>query len=158
MQRLRRVVFVRAFNQEPTDLSFPAAPAATAALHYHCPRASGANRSGSFWDFLNPGLGLHVAYLDLCTSGASTGKQDPSTEIGAGGTLQLFGDIVQGGIAYDLQAELLLHRLGTPDRNELRGLCDKRVSWLGVRDATRRDGRGREVTVDWATRGKRNAM
>lgn len=97
------VVFVQAFEREAQDSSFPAVPAANASLHYHVPRAAGENRSGSFWNFLDPGLGLHVAYLDLGPKQAD--EEDPATELGIGGTLQLFGDLVQGGAAYDLQVE-----------------------------------------------------
>jgi hypothetical protein len=97
------VVFVQAFETEPGDSSFPAAPAATAALHFHAPRGSGENRSHAFWNFLDPGLGMHFAYLDLGPKDDEDG--DPGAEIGLGGTLQLFGDIVQGGVAYDLQVK-----------------------------------------------------
>lgn len=109
------VVFVRALEQQAGDSSYPAAPAATGAIHYRVPRAAGANRSGSFWNFLDPGLGLHLAYLDLGPkeeSGATSAPSDPATELGVGVTVQLFGDVLQGGLAYDLQVERPYYFLG----------------------------------------------
>jgi hypothetical protein len=101
------VVFVRAFEQEPQDSSFPAAPAATAAFHHRSVRDSGENAGSSFWNLLDPGLGLHVAYLDLgpVQGDSNVRPNDPSMEIGVGGTFQLFGDVIQAGAAYDLQVE-----------------------------------------------------
>ena len=101
------VVFVRALDVEDHDASFPAAPAATASLHYTVPRSDGVNRSGSTFNFINPGICLHIAYLDLGPKTVEADKQstDPSTEIGIGGVVQLFGDVLQAGVAYDLQAE-----------------------------------------------------
>lgn len=102
------VVFVRAFSRQPQDSSFPAAPSVAAAVHYGVRRASGKNQGCPFWRFIDPGFGLHVAYLDLgpkVPAGTTAPPADPATEIGVGGTLQLFGDVIQGGIAYDLQVE-----------------------------------------------------
>ena len=100
------VVFVRALKPQSVDSSWPAAPAVTATLHYGAKRSANENQGNPVWRFLDPGLGLHVAYLDLgpkVPKGSTTPPSDPATEVGIGSTFQLFGDVVQGGVAYDLQ-------------------------------------------------------
>ncbi|MET0792848.1 MAG: hypothetical protein ABW061_15110, partial [Polyangiaceae bacterium] len=59
------VVFVRALKPQAQDSEYPAAPAATATMHYGSQRASNEQHGSRFWNFIDPGLGLHVAYLDL---------------------------------------------------------------------------------------------
>jgi hypothetical protein len=101
------VVFVRALEHQAQDSDFPAAPAATAALHYGSRRGSNEQHGSRFWNFVDPGIGLHMAYLDLgpkASTGDTSTKSDPAMEFGVGGVVQLFGDVLQGGIAYDLQA------------------------------------------------------
>jgi len=100
------VVFVRALKPQDQDSEFPAAPAATATMHYGSQRASNQQHGSRFWNFVDPGLGLHVAYLDLgpkVSAQDTSPKADPAMELGVGGVLQLFGDVLQGGVAYDLQ-------------------------------------------------------
>jgi hypothetical protein len=99
------VVFVRALEPQEQDSEFPAAPAATATMHYGSQRRSNEQHGSRFWNFVDPGLGLHVAYLDLGPkiSAGDVAKDDPAMELGVGGVVQLFGDVLQGGVAYDLQ-------------------------------------------------------
>lgn len=90
---------------------FRPAPAVTTALHYRASRAAGqAEPSGgaAVWNFLNLGIGIHAATLVMGRapegeSKIAEGATGP--EIGLGGTLQLFGDVAQVGVGYDLQAE-----------------------------------------------------
>jgi hypothetical protein len=83
---------------------FAAAPGIVAAVHYHC-RSDSAGARG--FNAIRPGLGIHFLYPDLgskevSTTGAVTGD-DPSFELGVGGTVTLFGDLLQVGVGYDLQ-------------------------------------------------------
>jgi hypothetical protein len=65
---------------------------------------------------IRPGLGIHFLYPDLGTRevsamGVVTGE-DPSFELGVGGTMTLFGDLLQVGVGYDLQVKTSYWYLG----------------------------------------------
>ena len=110
------VAFLRPFSPRdglrggPRDgeAPFRPAPAITAALHYHDWRGSDHHTGNRLWNFLDPGVGIHLAYPDLGVTRrdaqGSTIESDPAAELGVGGVVQLFGDLVQAGYGYDLQA------------------------------------------------------
>jgi hypothetical protein len=83
---------------------FSAAPGVVAAVHYRARPDSGAAR---MFNAIQPGIGLHFLYPDLGSRvvnamGVATAS-DPSFELGLGGTVTLFGDLLQVGAGYDLQ-------------------------------------------------------
>jgi hypothetical protein len=83
---------------------FSAAPGVVAAVHYHSRPLTTAAR---LFNAVQPGLGVHFLYPDLGSKqvnamGVATGD-DPSFELGVGGTVTLFGDLIQVGAGYDLQ-------------------------------------------------------
>ncbi|MBC7978339.1 MAG: hypothetical protein H7138_25420 [Myxococcales bacterium] len=105
------VAFVDANDDESGP--FSAAPGVVAALHYRARPSNGAARA---FNALRPGIGLHFLYPDLGSkevndAGAVTGE-DPSFELGVGGTLTLFGDLLQVGVGYDLQVQRSYWYLG----------------------------------------------
>ena len=92
---------------------FTAAPAIVAALHY---RLRPDDRPSRLFNAIRPGLGIHFLYPDLGTRevsamGVVTGE-DPSFELGVGGTMTLFGDLLQVGVGYDLQVKTSYWYLG----------------------------------------------
>lgn len=92
---------------------FTAAPAIVAALHY---RLRPDDRPSRLFNAIRPGLGMHFLYPDLGTRevnamGVVT-DEDPSFELGIGGTLTLFGDLLQVGVGYDLQVKTSYWYLG----------------------------------------------
>jgi hypothetical protein len=102
------VTFVHPRSLLDGEDRFRAAPGLTAALHYRDWRAAGQNTGCQLWNFLDPGLGFHAIYpnlghAQLDATGKVVGKA-PTAEIGVGGVAQLFGDLVQGGYGYDIQA------------------------------------------------------
>jgi len=83
---------------------FSAAPGVVAAVHYHSRPTTGWAR---LWNAVRPGVGVHFLYPDLGSKqvnamGVATGD-DPSFELGVGGTVTVFGDLLQVGAGYDLQ-------------------------------------------------------
>jgi len=83
---------------------FSAAPGVLAAVHYHSRPTGTAAR---IFNAVRPGVGIHFLYPDLGSKqvnamGMATGD-DPSFELGVGGTVTLFGDLLQVGAGYDLQ-------------------------------------------------------
>lgn len=101
------VEFLRPRSSRPGDEPFRPAPAITAALHYHDWRGSHHHAGNRVWNFLDPGLGIHLAYPDLGVARRDERgvliERDPAAEIGVGGVVQLFGDLLQVGYGYDLQ-------------------------------------------------------
>src|SRR6185503_10679985 len=85
---------------------FTAAPGIVAAVHYRWRPDSGFAR---FFNAVRPGLGIHFLYPDIgskevSATGMVTGD-DPSFELGIGGTATVFGDLLQVGVGYDLQVK-----------------------------------------------------
>jgi hypothetical protein len=87
---------------------FDASPEILAALHYRW------RPNSALWRTLNllrPGIGMHFMYPDLGakeidpTTMVVTDK-DAAFELGVGGTFTLFGDLLQIGAGYDLQAQV----------------------------------------------------
>lgn len=101
--------------------SFRTTPAVSAVLHYRAWRGDGAHRGSRVWNFIDPGIGIHVAYPDLgVTERNAAGdlvSTDPTTEIGVGGVLNLFGDLIQVGMGYDLQVRRPYWFLGVGLKN-----------------------------------------
>lgn len=104
------LLFIDPLNDDDSTApaeSFRATPAVSAVLHYRAWRDDGEHRGNRLWNFFDPGIGIHVAYLDLGnTERDDMGNlisTDPTTEIGVGGVLNLFGDLVQVGAGYNLQ-------------------------------------------------------
>lgn len=99
--------FIRPVSRREDEIGFRAAPAVTATLHYHAWREDGEHTGNRLWNFLDPGLGVHLAYPDLGVTRLGPDniveEYDPAAEIGVGGVLQLFGDLCQIGYGYDLQ-------------------------------------------------------
>jgi hypothetical protein len=85
---------------------FSTAPGVVAAVHY---RWRPEDRAARFMNALRPGLGIHFFNPDLDTPKVdATGaviEDDSAVEIGVGGSLLLFGDLLQVGAGYDLQAD-----------------------------------------------------
>jgi hypothetical protein len=92
---------------------FDPAPEILAALHYRWRADSVGLR---MLNALRPGIGIHFLYPDLGTKQVdATGMvidKDPSFELGVGGTLTLFGDLLQIGVGYDLQAQVSYSYIG----------------------------------------------
>lgn len=103
------LVFLQPFERDDQGDSFRATPAITATLHYRSWRGSAEATGNQLWNFLDPGIGVHLAYPDMgVTERDATGNlvsTDPTAEVGIGGTLHMFGDLVQIGVGYDLQVE-----------------------------------------------------
>lgn len=83
---------------------FTAAPGITAAVHHRW------RPGGAFTRTLNalrPGVGVHFLYPDLgrrqVDAAGNESGEDPAFELGVGGSVLLFGDLLQVGIGYDLQ-------------------------------------------------------
>ena len=92
---------------------FSAAPGIAAAVHYHFRSRSASAR---FMNTLRPGIGIHFLNPDLdATKVDETGAvthEDAAFELGVGGSLLLFGDLLQVGAGYDLQAKASYWYLG----------------------------------------------
>jgi hypothetical protein len=105
-----------AFFVRPTDFvegkesEFSPVPAVTTAIHYRFGRTDGhaiPSAGARFYNFVDPGLGLHGITLALGEKTEQDGAEevsDASLGIGIGATLQLFGDVLQAGVGYDFQA------------------------------------------------------
>ncbi|HWO25687.1 MAG TPA: hypothetical protein VNO30_43410 [Kofleriaceae bacterium] len=85
---------------------FSTAPGVVAAVHYRFRPDSGGAR---FMNALRPGVGIHFFNPDLdetkVDATGATVETDSAVEIGVGGSLLLFGDLLQVGLGYDLQAD-----------------------------------------------------
>jgi hypothetical protein len=92
---------------------FSAAPGVVAAVHYHFRSRSAPAR---FMNTVRPGIGIHFLDPDLDTTKVdATGTVidgDSPFELGVGGSLLLFGDLLQVGAGYDLQAKTSYWYLG----------------------------------------------
>ncbi|MBI2391738.1 MAG: hypothetical protein HYV09_19265 [Deltaproteobacteria bacterium] len=87
---------------------FVAAPALTIGYHYRFWRDSGEAKAGGlhgFFNFLNPGIGLHAATLAMPKREGGKAVDTTTIQLGLGPIVQLFGDVVQVGWGYDIQAE-----------------------------------------------------
>ncbi|MBL8721500.1 MAG: hypothetical protein JNL79_36270 [Myxococcales bacterium] len=87
---------------------FAASPALTLAYHYRVGRAAGATSAtglGALWNLLDLGLGLHAVTLALPRLENGKAIDTTSIQLGLGPVLQVFGDVVQLGWGYDIQAE-----------------------------------------------------
>lgn len=74
---------------------YKAAPAVVAALHHTWrPETCGSG----FLNAARPGIGLHFTYPRF--------QSDATFELGVGGSVLLFGDLIQAGVGYDLQAQV----------------------------------------------------
>lgn len=91
--------FIRPMSLRDGEEQFRAGPAITATLHYRAWRQPGGHVGNRLWNFLDPGVGVHLAYPDL----GGMFEADPAAEIGMGGVIQVFGDLFQVGYGYDLQ-------------------------------------------------------
>jgi len=91
------------FLEEPNNghWDFKTAPGVVAAIHYHDARGPGDAHGCTFWNALDLGLGLHFSYPDF---GGEHGGTNPSFELGVGGTVLAFGDLLQAGYGFDIQA------------------------------------------------------
>ncbi|HWU85725.1 MAG TPA: hypothetical protein VN253_00515 [Kofleriaceae bacterium] len=92
---------------------FTATPGIVAALHHRWrPNGTGARTLNA----LRPGIGIHFLYPDLgrkqVDAAGNEHGEDPSFELGVGGTVLLFGDLLQAGIGYDLQVGVSYWYLG----------------------------------------------
>jgi hypothetical protein len=75
------------------ETNFEAAPAASWTLHL---RARGDGFFPSFWNTVDPGLGLNVAALQF---------ENDGVEIGAGPHVTILGDLLQAGYAWNLNVD-----------------------------------------------------
>jgi len=85
---------------------FTAAPGILAAVHYRCRPDDSYSR---LFNAIRPGLGIHFLYPDIgskeVSAMGSVTRDDPSFELGIGGTVTVFGDLLQVGVGYDLQVK-----------------------------------------------------
>ncbi|HUQ01020.1 MAG TPA: hypothetical protein VM261_00935 [Kofleriaceae bacterium] len=95
------VLFLEPVDDKDDELE--AAPAIVAAAHYRLRERGSCVRLRRFLNFVQPGIGLHFGSPDLGTSDPMAMTEDPALEMGVGGNLLLFGDLLQVGVGYDLQ-------------------------------------------------------
>jgi hypothetical protein len=96
-----------AFVRSDPSTGFPAGASASYLLHYRIrpnPHTGEYSGRASFWNFLNPGIGLS----SVVVSGKS------NVEVGLGPTASLFSDIVQVGGGYNLAEQRWYFLLSTP--------------------------------------------
>lgn len=105
------VFFVQPFELADDEPAFRPLPAVSTTLHARIPRLSGQPVPCNLcraYNIVDPGIGIHMMVLSLGQlkedAAGRTTTTNNTFEIGMGGTVQLFGDIVQGGVGYDLQA------------------------------------------------------
>jgi hypothetical protein len=106
------LLFVQPTTRVDNEDSFRAAPALTAAFHYHCRRNSGQTGptgACALWNGFDPGLGAHAATLTLGkvttdAEGNRVASRVETPHVGVAAALQLFGDIAQAGAGYDFQS------------------------------------------------------
>lgn len=71
-------------------------PNAAASLEWHWRTAYADDPAEKFWNWLDPGIGVHVASLDQI--------EDQATELGIGVNVSIWDGFLQGGVGYNLNA------------------------------------------------------
>ncbi|TAH37340.1 MAG: hypothetical protein EYC70_10235 [Planctomycetota bacterium] len=93
------LIFVNRVNEPGGNIpptQFEASPSATWSIHYRKRQGtSDADDWAAVWNFINPGVGLHVAALSF----------EQSNELGVGAHVSLFGDLLQIGYGYNLNVD-----------------------------------------------------